>query len=215
MKSRTAMLLSTLVLSAAAPAGAAITIDAEPPFPPNPDENVLLTGGVLDFIVLGLTNQTATQVNFLSDENIFAPSNGQARIKADDGEFTFLDITLADPGLGFTAFEFNLDAVADGKVTLTFFDQFNNAVGDSFGLNRNGSNFFNATATGGDLITRVLVSSSVGLSDIAQVRLGVGPIDRDGGGGQAVPEPATWAMMILGFGGVGSLMRRRRAVVAG
>jgi hypothetical protein len=26
----------------------------------------------------------------------------------------------------------------------------------------------------------------------------------------AVPEPATWAMMIVGFGGVGALMRRRR-----
>ena len=26
----------------------------------------------------------------------------------------------------------------------------------------------------------------------------------------AVPEPATWAMMILGFGGVGSLIRRRK-----
>jgi len=26
----------------------------------------------------------------------------------------------------------------------------------------------------------------------------------------AVPEPATWAMMIIGFGGVGALMRRRR-----
>ncbi|WP_068874572.1 MULTISPECIES: PEPxxWA-CTERM sorting domain-containing protein [unclassified Phenylobacterium] len=31
--------------------------------------------------------------------------------------------------------------------------------------------------------------------------------------GTAVPEPATWAMMILGFGGVGALMRRRRAMV--
>ena len=26
----------------------------------------------------------------------------------------------------------------------------------------------------------------------------------------AVPEPASWAMMIIGFGGVGALMRRRR-----
>ena len=34
-----------------------------------------------------------------------------------------------------------------------------------------------------------------------------------GGGGQGgVPEPATWAMMIMGFGGVGALMRRRRTV---
>ena len=30
--------------------------------------------------------------------------------------------------------------------------------------------------------------------------------------GGAVPEPATWAMMILGFGGVGCTLRRRRAL---
>lgn len=30
----------------------------------------------------------------------------------------------------------------------------------------------------------------------------------------AVPEPATWALMILGFGAVGAAMRRRRAVPA-
>jgi hypothetical protein len=27
----------------------------------------------------------------------------------------------------------------------------------------------------------------------------------------AVPEPATWAMMLLGFGAIGFSMRRRRA----
>jgi len=35
-----------------------------------------------------------------------------------------------------------------------------------------------------------------------------------GGGGNEVPEPATWAMMIMGFGGVGSMMRRRRTALA-
>jgi hypothetical protein len=30
------------------------------------------------------------------------------------------------------------------------------------------------------------------------------------GGGNAVPEPATWAMMIMGFGGIGAVVRRRR-----
>ena len=30
----------------------------------------------------------------------------------------------------------------------------------------------------------------------------------------AVPEPATWAMMILGFGAAGSMIRRRKAVLA-
>lgn len=30
----------------------------------------------------------------------------------------------------------------------------------------------------------------------------------------AVPEPATWGLMIVGFGGVGAVLRRRRAAVA-
>jgi hypothetical protein len=30
----------------------------------------------------------------------------------------------------------------------------------------------------------------------------------------AVPEPGAWALMILGFGGTGAMMRRRRALVA-
>jgi hypothetical protein len=29
-------------------------------------------------------------------------------------------------------------------------------------------------------------------------------------GGNSVPEPATWTMMIMGFGGVGAMIRRRR-----
>jgi choice-of-anchor A domain-containing protein len=33
-------------------------------------------------------------------------------------------------------------------------------------------------------------------------------------GGGAVPEPATWAMMILGFGAIGAVLRRRKAALA-
>ena len=32
--------------------------------------------------------------------------------------------------------------------------------------------------------------------------------------GGVVPEPAAWAMMIIGFGAAGSMIRRRKAVVA-
>jgi hypothetical protein len=33
-------------------------------------------------------------------------------------------------------------------------------------------------------------------------------------GGNGIPEPATWAMMIIGFGGMGVLLRRRRDAMA-
>jgi len=40
-------------------------------------------------------------------------------------------------------------------------------------------------------------------------------MDTSGGGGAAVPEPAAWALMIVGFGGAGATLRRKtREVVA-
>ena len=35
-----------------------------------------------------------------------------------------------------------------------------------------------------------------------------------GGGGGGVPEPATWGLMLLGFGGMGAMLRNRRRQVA-
>lgn len=47
----------------------------------------------------------------------------------------------------------------------------------------------------------------------------VGPSDQQGNlldnvGLTAVPEPATWAMMLMGFGGIGALLRNRRRNLA-
>jgi hypothetical protein len=42
---------------------------------------------------------------------------------------------------------------------------------------------------------------------------GFGGVIPDPGGG-AIPEPATWAMMIIGFGAVGSVLRRRKIAFA-
>jgi hypothetical protein len=197
--------LAALAMSATA-AMADIVIFATPPYPPNPDENVLFDTGVNGLVVTGTTNQTDSTVIFTGQEQLVAPPNGQARIEAVDGAFTDLTIQLTDAALGFTSFEFNLNAATGGVVTLTFIDdQGTPFTGLSpYTLGDSGSNFFSALAINGQLITKVIVDSTVPLTDIAQVRLGgVTPLS-------AVPEPATWAMLILGFGMVGVGMRMRR-----
>lgn len=59
-----------------------------------------------------------------------------------------------------------------------------------------------------------------GLSSVRFTALGspnaeflINNIEVNGAGG-AVPEPATWALMIMGFGGAGAMVRRRKAVLA-
>lgn len=39
-------------------------------------------------------------------------------------------------------------------------------------------------------------------------------VQRDGGAAPGVPEPATWGLMLVGFGGLGAVLRRRRGQVA-
>jgi hypothetical protein len=72
----------------------------------------------------------------------------------------------------------------------------------------NGDTFFAFLASNGESITNVFYSvgnppSSITL--LKQVR-----IDLAGQFNSGVPEPGTWAMMLLGFGGIGFAMRRGR-----
>jgi hypothetical protein len=58
-------------------------------------------------------------------------------------------------------------------------------------------------------------SSTETLSFLAQGDEPVPPFALlDGVTASAAPEPATWAMMIVGLGGLGALARRRRSIVA-
>ena len=72
--------------------------------------------------------------------------------------------------------------------------------GGQTGSTTNG--LFQAWTTGGDYITGLTFASSSNSFEIDEIS------------GSAVPEPATWAMMITGFGLAGVAIRRRRTTFA-
>lgn len=55
---------------------------------------------------------------------------------------------------------------------------------------------------------------AAGATDVMMVANESGSLAGGLGVAMAVPEPATWAMMILGFFGLGSMVRRRKAALA-
>ena len=58
-----------------------------------------------------------------------------------------------------------------------------------------------ANVSGGNLF--------INFSGVSQQRGGTARINFTTAGGGAVPEPATWAMMLVGFGAMGTALRRR------
>jgi PEP-CTERM motif len=73
----------------------------------------------------------------------------------------------------------------------------------TIGPGEQSSNFFFGTAELASTVTLLLVDGAGNFSSVTFDA-------RDGAQAPAVPEPSTWAMMILGFAGVGLLAYRRR-----
>lgn len=111
---------------------------------------------------------------------------------------------------------------------LSGFDATTAAISGSWGADNFGSILLNGSATG-NALTGIKFENFQGLTNFtigSGFAAGLNTLDFsvvDGGGptafrvddlvgtvGNAVPEPATWAMMLFGFGVVGSSIRRRR-----
>jgi hypothetical protein len=153
--------------------------------------------------VFGNVGNGGPLVNFTSTQVLTVPSGGQARIESvPDGVLNNLVTTI--PGFFTDVAVFNLVATANGSATINAFDQFGAQFNFLLPLSGSGQNFFTLTTAGGELISRVAFTTTVGLGDVEQVRFG----DLT-----AVPGPIVGAGLpglIAGCGALIVLARRRR-----
>ena len=191
----------SLVFGQVARATIVMSSDRPPNYPGT--SNVQFNGpqpnGPAPLIQGDLNNNPLFLMNFFgAGENLVAPSNGQSRVEAADGSFNRLSVGPDAPGASVGAIDFNLHTVgnASGNVTLTVLQAFGAPAVQTFPVS-NGENRLFILALHGQRIRQVDITSTVGLEDIRQVRVG----------DTIIPEPASLGLIALA---ATTLVRRRR-----
>lgn len=201
----------------------------------NPDENILFNGAVgaaggftgPGQTIQGVTNQSGLLLDIMSGTggpNLFG-SGGAAMLTAENGvPFGAAGVMFGDGDFDFiTDFKFNVNAIADGSLTIDVFDdEAGNTLLSSatFDLDKNGQNWFRITGTGGDDFAKVTITANGDIiGDIRQIRISGGANDGDNGDNivtiAETPEPASILLWCLLASAVGVfLVRRRRTVSA-
>jgi hypothetical protein len=171
-------------------------------------ENVLFNSGTqTNTTVFGNTNLGTNTVAFtggtVGGGNVISANGGQARVEgASNLQLSTLQFGLTNQAT-FNNLEFNIFGGTATSVSFTITDN----MGDVFTFNNlalgTGENFFGFQGIQNETIRNVAFTVNGGIADVRQIRL-------DGfAATSAIPEPTTWAMMLVGFGAVGYSMRKR------
>jgi hypothetical protein len=201
------MALATAALMIAVPANASVTLG-----PTNGNLSTKITADQgdnnLHDVVYGTDGLVAEDVSYDGNVNIsITGGNGFAEIDPGNGVTNFTTL-LIDPTNDFTQYEFAIALVADGSVTVytafagadvTNLANFTACATCTFsqGNNANTNYLINSTTALG----AIRIVSNQGISFVKQNSITLAA---------PVPEPATWALMLLGFGGMGMALRRTR-----
>ena len=130
---------------------------------------------------------------------------GQATITAADSRLNNITFNLNSGS--YSRAEFNLNDIDNTDFFVLITSLFNGVLSETsqtFNAQMNGSNRFGVEAVDGATLTGLTITSSNGFGSLTQLRIAPGTFG-------AVPEPSTWALMLVGFGAIGASMRRRRA----
>lgn len=210
--------LAATALTAATPAFSAVIIDYNNV---QTAENVLFSASTnaSSPTLVADTNQSHIAVTFANILGLFADASGQSSTTTYQGKGNLpaylagtTSVTIAS-GSTFTAAEFNIPNIP-GKApppeatSVIVEALFGNSVlkTTTLALGGAGQDRIRIVGDNNEVFTGfriTLLPTDAGVSALTQVRLG-------GFGTLAVPEPATWAMMLGGFGFMGAAMRRRR-----
>jgi hypothetical protein len=150
---------------------------------------------------LGVGTVDGITVNFTSTTDLLDLANGAATVSTHDGSgFGQLTFALLG-GVGFSRADFGLlQGTSPLSLTIHASDGTTSIVNI---LNPTGNEPFGIQADAGTFITQIDINTTAGsYNTFKQLKLG--------GFSNGVPEPGTWGLMLLGFGGIGMALRRSR-----